>query len=89
MLTKDEKNDIQRLRELTGCGMRDCKNAYLRCFNDIDIAYEYLNLVCHAVARYNIVNGVKVRWSDDDYINAALNRVKSSRCPDKKQQSVN
>ena len=35
--------DVSRVREITGYGMMDCKNALLKNNNNIELAVKYLN----------------------------------------------
>lgn len=61
---------FQKLREATGCSITECKNALAIC-DSYEMAYEYLRLKSQAVARYKIENGVKRRWNENDYLEAA------------------
>lgn len=63
--------DVIKLQTLTGAGRYDCKKALAKCNNDINVAYYYLRIISDCVCRHKIVNGKKVLWTDEDYINCA------------------
>lgn len=65
---------IKKLRERTGCSLNDCKKALELC-NDMNVAYEYLRLRGQALARYKIVNGKKIPWQTEDYLEAAKKNI--------------
>lgn len=66
--------DIKSLREQIGCGITDAKKAIDLC-DDKEIALEFLRLKGQALARYNIINGKKIRWNDMDYYKEAKKRA--------------
>ena len=65
---------IKKLKERTGCSLSDCKKALELC-NDMNVAYEYLRLRGQALARYKIVNGKKIPWQTEDYLEAAKKNI--------------
>lgn len=65
---------IKKLKERTGCSLNDCKKALEFC-NDMNVAYEYLRLRGQALARYKIVNGKKIPWQTEDYLEAAKKNI--------------
>jgi translation elongation factor EF-Ts len=66
---------IKKLRERTGRSLNDCNKALELCNNDINVAYEYLRLREQALARYKIVNGKKIPWQTEDYLEAAKKNI--------------
>jgi len=62
--------DIMRLKDNTGETYAACKRALAIC-NGYASAYEYLRIRHIAVASYKIINGKKVSWEEQDYINYA------------------
>ena len=53
-------NNIKILSEKTGCGVITAKKTMDICKNDIDVAFEFLKLKGHALARYKIINNKKI-----------------------------
>lgn len=73
---EDYINDLQRqlvycLKYETGAGIRDCKIALEKCNYNYNTAYKYLRLISDGVARWKIVDGQRVKWTDEDYIKCA------------------
>ena len=68
-------NNIKILSEKTGCGVITAKKTMDICKNDIDVAFEFLKLKGHAVARYKIINNKKIPWDNVDYYMEARKRV--------------
>lgn len=66
--------DILKLREDTGVGMQDAKEALLFC-NDFDVAKEYLRLSGQALCRYKIVDEKKVPFEKEDFFELAIKNV--------------
>lgn len=64
-------NIIQELMYKTGCGFYNAREALEKCDNNISIAYEYLRLKGQPLARYKNIDGNRVPWQDQDYIDAA------------------
>lgn len=62
------KSLIKELRNRTGCSLPDCKHALILCGDKIGVAYTYLKLKNSAVARWKIIDGKKIAWSDFDYV---------------------
>lgn len=62
------KINIVTLHNETGIPLNTCKKALELCKN-YDEAKEFLHLTHTAVARYKIVNGKKIMFTDEDYLN--------------------
>ena len=62
---------VKQLRDKTGDGMMRCNKALIKADGDINVAQEYLRLTMQALYRAKIVNGERVRWNDDDYLEEA------------------
>lgn len=64
----DEKiTIIKRLRDETGININKIKQALDFCGNE-DLTKIFLKLKYSSVVRYKIINGEKVRFSDNDYL---------------------
>lgn len=69
-------SQVKNLREITGCGLEECKNAIKKC-KDFSVAYEYLSLRGCAVYRAKInESGEKIPFSESDYIELAKKYAK-------------
>lgn len=68
---------LERLRAETGCEISECEQALEIC-GSYDVAYEYLRLKSQAVCRYKYINGKKIRWAENDYIERAKQAVLNS-----------
>lgn len=83
MKTLSEK--VLELRELTNIGLIDCKKALELCDENVAIAKIYLETVSQAVARYKIVDGKPVTWTNADYVEAArmyINKLERDKAID-------
>ncbi len=65
------KEKIKHLTEITGCGFYNCRKALELFEGNEKTAYEYLKLKSQPVVRYKIVNGKRIFWTNQDYINKA------------------
>lgn len=59
------------LKYESGAGIRDCKMALEKCDYNYNTAYKYLRLISDGVARWKIVDGQRIKWTDEDYIKCA------------------
>ena len=73
---------VMKLRDRTGCGIMDCKEALIETDGDIDVAQELLRLMSQAVSRRKNVDGVLFKWNVDDYLKEAYRIVdERNNCP--------
>ena len=70
-ITNLQHHLVYCLKYETGAGIRDCKMALEKCDYNYNIAYKYLRLISDGVARWKIVDGQRVKWTDEDYIKCA------------------
>ena len=70
--------DIKFLKEKTGCGVKAVKQAMIFCKNR-EIAFEFLKLKNHAVARYKIIDNRKIPWDNVDYYMEAKQIVENKK----------
>ncbi len=70
-----QMNPVKELRKMTGMDMKACRQAFITCGQDINLAYEYLKLKSQAVIRYKNVDGRKVPYTDSDYLALAKNKI--------------
>lgn len=61
---------VKYLRDISGCGIQECKEALFQCKN-ADIAYEFLKLRTQAALRCKINDGVRARFTTEDYVELA------------------
>lgn len=71
-------NNIKFLKEKTGCGVKATKQAMILCKNR-EIAFEFLKLKSHAVARYKIIDNRKIPWDNVDYYMEAKQIVENKK----------
>lgn len=72
-------NNIKILSEKTGCGVMTAKKTMDICKNDIEIAFEFLKLKSHAVARYKKIDDKKIPWDNIDYYMEAKRIVENKK----------
>lgn len=72
-------NNIKILNEKTGCGVITAKKTMDICKNDIEIAFEFLKLKGHALARYKIIDNKKIPWDNIDYYMEAKRIVENKK----------
>lgn len=72
-------NNIKILSEKTGCGVITAKKTMDICKNDIEIAFEFLKLKSHAVARYKKIDDRKIPWDNIDYYMEAKRIVENKK----------
>ena len=72
-------NNIKILSEKTGCGVIVAKKTMDICKNDIEIAFEFLRLKGHAVARYKKIDDRKIPWDNIDYYMEAKRIVENKK----------
>lgn len=70
-ITNLQRQLVYCLKYETGAGIRDCKMALEKCDYNYNTAYKYLRLISDGVARWKIVDGQRVKWTDEDYIKCA------------------
>lgn len=68
-------SEIKQLASETTGSMKEAKDALLLC-EDYDIAKEFISLRNTAVCRYKIVDGDKVRFTENDYIELARKKCR-------------
>lgn len=70
--------DIKFLKEKTGCGIEAARQAMILCKNR-EIAFEFLKLKSHAVARYKKIDDRKIPWDNIDYYMEARRIVENKK----------
>jgi len=65
-----KRDDVLKLRELSGFGLMDCKTALQKC-SSIEAANQYLQIKGLAVRCYKFIDGERIDFSDNDYIEKA------------------
>ena len=68
--------EIKQLSKETSVSILEAKHALKVCKN-YDIAKEYLHQKHTAVARYKIINGKKMKLTDNDYIELANQKIRT------------
>lgn len=61
---------IKKLSNETGVSMPEAKEALSLC-TDYAVAKEYVRLKYNGVARYKIIGGQRIAFSDNDYVTLA------------------
>lgn len=63
--------DVRRLKEDINCPLSVCQKALKICEGDYDLAKEFIRLKYAGVYRCKIVNGERVPFNDQDYLELA------------------